>query len=123
MFTLILFEILLYKRGSVMSPVQWIRGSGRVKVSVKNKRIFGICYNRFKSDLITRLGDFEWFLFVFDFLTLSIPSKSKNSNFEMAIVRQILNLDMLRTLSTKSMILHTIKKLIKYSLKSILFFP
>ena len=37
MFTLTVFEILLSKRWSVLSPAQWDTGRKRVKVSVKNK--------------------------------------------------------------------------------------
>ena len=61
-----------------------------------------------------------WFLiffFFFFFLNLSVPKKLKNSIFEMPILTQTLNTNNVRTISAKSINLHTIGKLIEYSLK------
>ena len=51
-------------------------------------------------------------------LTLSVPEKLKNSDFEMPIILQTLN-NNLRTTSAKSINLYTIRKLIEYSLKNV----
>ena len=51
-------------------------------------------------------------------LTLSVPEKLKNSDFEMPIILQTLN-NNLRTTSAKSINLYTIRKLIEYSLKHV----
>ena len=53
-------------------------------------------------------------------LTLSVPEKLKNSIFEMPIIAQTLNINNLRTVSAKSINLHTIRKLTEYSLKIVL---
>ena len=52
------------------------------------------------------------------YLTLSVPENLKNSIFEMPIITQTLNIKNLRTISAKSINLHTIRKLIEYSLKN-----
>ena len=52
-------------------------------------------------------------------LTLSVPEKLKNSIFEMPIITQTLNINNLRTKSAKSINLHTIRKLVEYSLKNV----
>ena len=54
----------------------------------------------------------------FRFLKLLLPEKLKNSIFEMPIIAQTLHINNLRTTSTKSINLHTIRKLIEYSLKA-----
>ena len=54
----------------------------------------------------------------FYFLTLSVPEKLQNSFLEMLIITQNLNIDNLRTASAKSINLHTIRKLVKYSFKN-----
>ena len=43
MFTLTVFEILLFKVRWVLTPAQWGTWSERVKFSVKNQKIFGFC--------------------------------------------------------------------------------
>ena len=50
-------------------------------------------------------------------LTFSVPGKLKNSILKMPIITQTLNINNLRTTSAKSINLHTIRKLIEYSLK------
>ena len=69
MFTLTVFEILLFQGKSVLGPSQQVQGSDRVEFSVtKNKKMFGFCCNCLKSDCLTSLGDFEWFLILFNFV-------------------------------------------------------
>ena len=51
------------------------------------------------------------------YVTLSVAEKLKIPIFEMPIIPQILNINNLRITSAKSINLHTIRKLIKYSLK------
>ena len=53
-------------------------------------------------------------------LTLSVSEKLKNSIFEMPIIPQTLNTNNLRTTYAKPINLRTIRKLIKYSLKTLL---
>ena len=53
-------------------------------------------------------------------LTLSVSEKLKNSIFEMPIIPQTLNTNNLRTTNAKPINLRTIRKLIKYSLKTLL---
>ena len=57
---------------------------------------------------------FKFFLFC---LNLSVPEKLKNSIFEMPIITQILNTNNLKNISATSINLHTIRKLVEYSLK------
>ena len=52
------------------------------------------------------------------FLTLSVPEILENSIFVAPIIPQTLNINNLRTTSAKNINLHTIRKLIKYSLKN-----
>ena len=52
-------------------------------------------------------------------LTLSVEEKLKNSIFEMPIITQTLNINNLRTKSAKSIKLHTIRKLVEYSLENV----
>ena len=54
-----------------------------------------------------------------EFLTLSVQEKLRNSIFEMPKIKQTLNINNLRTTSAKSVNLHTITKLIEYSLKNV----
>ena len=53
------------------------------------------------------------------FLILSVPEKLKILIFEMPIITQTLNINNLRTTSAKSINLHTIRKLVEYSLKNV----
>ena len=52
-------------------------------------------------------------------LTISVPQELKILIFEMQIFPQTLNINNLKTTSAKSISMHTIGKLIKYSLKSV----
>ena len=52
-------------------------------------------------------------------LTVSAPEKLKNSIFEIPIITQTLNINNLKTTSAKSINLHTIKKLVEYSLRNV----
>ena len=52
-----------------------------------------------------------------DYLTISIPEKSRNSIFKIPIVPQTLSINNQRTTSTKSINLDITRKPIKYSLK------
>ena len=54
---------MLLKGRLLLSPAQGGRGSERVKVSVKTKKVFRFCRNYLKSDLLTRFGGFECFFF------------------------------------------------------------
>ena len=51
-------------------------------------------------------------------LTLSVPEKMKTSIFEMPIIPQTLNINNSRITRAKYIDLHTIRKLIEYSLKN-----
>ena len=53
-------------------------------------------------------------------LTFSLPEKLKNSIFEMPVIPQTLKINNSRTTRAKSINLHTIRKLIEYSLKKVL---
>ena len=53
-------------------------------------------------------------------LTLSVLEKLKNSNFEIQIIPQNLNINNFKTANAKSINLRTIRKLNKYPLKHIL---
>ena len=52
-------------------------------------------------------------------LTLSVPEKLKKQIFEILTISQILNINSLRATSTKSISLHTIRKLVEYYLKNV----
>ena len=52
-------------------------------------------------------------------LTISVPQELKILIFEMQIFPQTLNINNLKATSAKSISMHTIGKLIKYSLKSV----
>ena len=60
------------------------------------------------------------FIFFSFCLTLSVPEILENSIFVTPIITQTLNINTLKTTSGKSINLHTIRKLIEYSLKSVL---
>ena len=54
--------------------------------------------------------------FLQKYLTLSVPEILKNLIFEIPIITRTLNINNLRTTSAKSINLHTIRKLVGYSL-------
>ena len=94
MFTVTVFEILLFieRTKSLKLLEKWL--------AYKLRR-FWVVFNLFWSSL-----------------TLSIPEKLKNLIFEMPIIPQTLNSIIFRTTNTKSINLHTIRSLTKYSLKN-----
>ena len=94
MFTVTVFEILLFveRTKSLKLLEKWL--------AYKLRR-FWVVFNLFWSSL-----------------TLSIPEKLKNLIFEMPIIPQTLNNIIFRTTNTKSINLHTIRSLTKYSLKN-----
>ena len=118
MFTLTVFEILQSEVRSVLSPTQQGTGSERVKLPVKNQKNIRNLFKVLEKWLIYKLRRF-WMVcnFFWFCVTLSVPQKIKNSIFEMPIILQTLNISNLRTTSAKSINLHTIRKLIEYSLK------
>ena len=118
MFTLTVFEILQFEVRSVLSPAQQSTGSERVKLPVKNQKNIRNLFKVLEKWLIYKLRRF-WMVFKFFWfcVTLSVPQKIKNSIFEMPVILQTLNINNLRTTSAKSINLHTIRKLIEYSLK------
>ena len=121
MFTLTVFEILQSEVRSVLSPTQQGTGSERVKLPVKNQKNIRNLFKVLEKWLIYKLRRF-WMVcnFFWFCVTLSVPQKIKNSIFEMPIILQTLNINNLRTTSAKSINLHTIRKLIEYSLKNVL---
>ena len=99
-------------------PPSGEQGAKGLKFQWKTKKIFRICWKCLKGDWLTSLESFEWVLNFFWFcLTLSVLEKLKNSIFEMPINPQTLNISNLRTTNGKSINLHTIRKLIEYSVK------
>ena len=118
MFTLTVFEILQSEVRSVLSPTQQGTGSERVKLPVKNQKNIRNLFKVLEKWLIYKLRRF-WMVcnFFWFCVTLSVPQKIKNSIFEMPIILQTLNINNLRTTSAKSINLHTIRKLVEYSLK------
>ena len=52
-------------------------GSERVKFCVKNQKNVWLCWNCVKSDCLTSLGGFEWFLNFFDFNTFNLGKCEK----------------------------------------------
>ena len=120
MFTLTVFEILLSKGRSGLWPEQWGTGSKRVKVSLKKKqKNIENLLKLLEKWLTYKLRRF-WMVFNFFWfcLTLSVTKKLKNSIFEMPIIPQTLNINNLWTTSAKSINLHTLRKLVEYSLKT-----
>ena len=114
----IVFEILLFKGKLVLSLFQQGTGSEMVKVLVKNQkhiRTLKLLEKSltFKLRKFWMVSKFFWFC-----LTLSVPEKLKNPIFEMPIIPQTLNINNLTITIAKSIKLHTIRTLIKYSLKT-----
>ena len=70
MFTLTVFEILLFEGRSLLTPAQRGTRSERVQISVKIKKMFYFCWNCLKSEWLTSLGGFKWFLFFYFFFIL-----------------------------------------------------
>ena len=78
--------------------------------------------NRFRMRKKTSelLFDIKMVLRKLGTLTHPVSEKWKNSIFEMPIIPQTLNINNLRTTNAKPINLRTIRKLIKYSLKTLL---
>ena len=120
MFTLIAREILLFESRSALSPAQRGTGSERVEVSVKILKNIRILLKLLEKWLTYKLKRFSMVFNFFRFcLTISVPQKLKTLIFEMPIFPQTLNINTLRTTSAKPISMHTIGKLIKYSLKNV----
>ena len=119
MFSPTIFEILLSEGKSIISPAQRDTGSKRVNVSVKNQSNIGNLLKFLERWLTYKLRRF-WIVFkYFSFcLALTVPEKLKNSFFEIPIIPESSNMNSLRTTSTKSTNLHTITKLVEYSLEN-----
>ena len=102
MFTVIVFEILLWKTISVLWPAKWSTGSKRVKVSVENQICIGNLFQLLEKWLNYKIRRF-WMVFEFFrfCLSLSVAQKLKNSIFQMPIITQTLNINNLRTTSAK----------------------
>ena len=121
MFTFTVLTILLSKSRSVLKAAQRGTRSKTVKVSVENHKNMPNFWNWLKSNLISRLWGFEWFLICLlslFFLTLSVPQKLRNSSFKMLTIPQTLNINSVRTTSVKSFNVHFIRNYIEYSLKN-----
>ena len=87
----------------------------KTKKKKKKKKIQNLV-KLLESDWRTRLAGLAfWF-----YLKLSIPKKLKNVISEMPIIPQILNIDSLRIICTKSFDLQTAKMFIKYALKKVM---
>ena len=114
MFTLTIFEIWLFEGRSALPLAQQGTRIERVKVSLKNQKITCRAIDLQAQEVLN--GFYLFFKFC---LTLSVPKKFKNSIFEMPIIPQTSNINNLRGGSAKSINLHTIRKVIKYSLKKV----
>ena len=114
MFTLTIFEIWLFEGRSALPLAQQGTRIERVKVSLKNQKITCRAIDLQAQEVLN--GFYLFFKFC---LTLSVPKKFKNSIFEMPIIPQTSNINNLRGRSAKSINLHTIRKVIKYSLKKV----
>ena len=122
MFTTTIFEMLLFVGKTVLSPTQRDTGSERVNVPVKNQKNLQILLKLLEKWLAYKLMKF-WVVFhcFWFYLTLSLPKKLEKLICEMPVVPQTLNINNMRTTNAKSISLHTIRKLIKYSLKKVMF--
>ena len=120
MFILIVLEILLSEGRSVLWPTHQSRGSKTVKVLVKEtKKLLELVVSlenwfTYKLSRFRMLFEFFWF-----FLTLSVREKLKKSIYKMPIITQTLKTNNLRYTSANSINLHTIRKLVEYSLKNL----
>ena len=114
MFTLTIFEIWLFEGRSALPLAQQGTRIERVKVSLKNQKITCRAIDLQAQEVLN--GFYLFFKFC---LTLSVPKKFKNSIFEMPIIPQTSNINNLRGRSAKSINLHTVRKVIKYSLKKV----
>ena len=119
-FSLTILEMLLSAGRSVLRPSQPGRASKGITVSVKNQENSGNLLKLLEKWFTYNLTRF-WMVFnnFWFCLILSATEKLKNSIFEMPIIIQTLNFNNLRTTNVKSINLHTIRKLMECSLKSV----
>ena len=68
MFTLPILEVLLSKGRSIFHLPSGVKEVKGLKFQWKTKKILELCWNFLKSDWLTSLGGFEWFLIFFDFV-------------------------------------------------------
>ena len=101
MFTLTVFDILLFVGRTVLPPAQRAVPRERVKVSVKNKNNIRLLLKLLEKWLAYKLRwfwvVFKFFFFFFCFSTLSVQEKLKNVILEMPIIPQTLNIYSLKT--------------------------
>ena len=118
MFTVTVFEILLFEGRSYYPPPNRVQGAEGLKFQ---KKIFGFFLNHLKHDWFISFGGFQWFYFIFFFILINFFStrNTKNSIFGTPIIPQTLNINNLRTASAKSINLHAFRKLIKYYLQNV----
>ena len=106
------------KVGRYCDPPSGAQGAKGLKFQWKVKKNIDNLLKLLEKWLTYKLRRF-WMVFNFFWfcLTLSVTKKLKNSIFEMPIITQTLNINNLRTTGTKSINLHTLRKLVEYSLK------
>ena len=106
------------KVGRYCDPPSGAQGAKGLKFQWKAKKNIDNLLKLLEKWLTYKLRRF-WMVFNFFWfcLTLSVTKKLKNSIFEMPIITQTLNINNLRTTGTKSINLHTLRKLVEYSLK------
>ena len=118
MFTVTVFEILLFEGRSALWPAHRVTGSKRVKISVKNQKKVGLLLELFEKWLSYKLRRFWMVLNIF--LILLDPfstGKIEKLDFWDSSNSITLNINNYRTTSEKSINLDVIRKLIEYSLK------
>ena len=87
---------------------------------MKNQKNVQHLLELLKKWLSCKLRRFRMIFQIFWYcITLSVLEKLKNSIFEIPIIPQTLNINNYRNTRTKSINLHIIRKLIRYSLKNI----
>ena len=120
MFIFTLLQILMSEDRSLLWPSQRGTVTERVKVLVKNpKNIVNLLkfLEKWLNYKLTKVWNvFKFFSFC---LTVSVLEKLENLIFEMPIVTQTSNINNLRPTSANSFNLHTISKLVEYSLKNV----
>ena len=106
------------KVGRYCNPPSGAQGAKGLKFQWKAKKNIDNLLKLLEEWWTYKLRRF-WMVFNFFWfcLTLSVTKKLKNSIFEMPIITQTLNINNLRTTGTKSINLHTLRKLVEYSLK------
>ena len=109
------------KEGRYYHSRNGAQGTKVLNFQWKTKEMFGFCWYCLKSDGLTSLEIFVWFLFFFKFcLTLLVTEKLKTWIFETPIIPKTLNINTQGSTSAKSIYLHIVRKLIGYSLQKVL---